>query len=188
MSDNMKIWYRLRGALIVPFYLTIVFLTHGETENAWITIPLGGVLFLLGFFLRVWAQVHLHYRLKEKKKLTLTGPYMYVRNPIYIGNTLILLGVTVLAELIWFVPIMLAACAITYHKTVLYEESHLSQKYGQGYLDFLRQVPRWMPQFKSAGPVDKGGYGKYVIPSIVAELHILTLLAGPILKELFIGD
>jgi protein-S-isoprenylcysteine O-methyltransferase Ste14 len=186
MSDNLKIWYRLRGALIVPFYLFIVFSTMGEIRNYWITIPLGGALFLSGLMLRIWAQVHLHYRLKEKKKLTLSGPYVYVRNPIYIGNTAVLLGVTVLAGLLWFVPLMLVACAFTYHKTVLYEEAHLTERYGEGDVSFLQRVPRWMPRFGTTERGEQGSYGEYVIPSIVAELHILLLLAGPILKELFI--
>lgn len=186
MSDNLRIWYKLRGALIVPFYLFPIFWTQGEVKDYRVTIPLGGGLFLFGLFLRIWAQVHLHYRLKEKKKLTLSGPYVYVRNPIYIGNTAVLLGVTALTGLIWFMPVMLAACAFTYHKTVLYEESHLSEKYGQGYRDFLTRVPRWLPQIRHPEPGEKGNFGKYVIPSIIAELHILLLLAAPILKELFI--
>jgi protein-S-isoprenylcysteine O-methyltransferase Ste14 len=185
MSDNLKVWYKLRGALIVPFYLFIVFSTLNEFENKWITIPLGSAIFLLGLLLRIWAQVHLHYRLKEKKKLTLSGPYIYVRNPIYIGNTFVLIGVTVLAGMLWFVPFMIAACAFTYHMTVLYEESHLAERYGEGYLDFLKRVPRWMPRFSDVERNDNSGYGKYVIPSIVAELHILLLLAGPILKAFF---
>ncbi|MGI6398332.1 MAG: methyltransferase family protein [Desulfomonilia bacterium] len=89
--------------------------------------------------------MHLHYRLKVHKTLTLTGPYLYVRNPIYIGNTLILAGITVLAGLLWFVPVMVIACGFTYHMTVLYEEGHLTRKYGQGYVEFLERIPRWLP-------------------------------------------
>jgi protein-S-isoprenylcysteine O-methyltransferase Ste14 len=187
MSDQRKIWYKLRGALIAPCCIFIMFCAVGEVEDRHLTVPLGSVLFAFGLFLRVWAQTHLHYRLKEHKKLTLTGPYVYVRNPIYIGNTFILAGITVLAELVWFVPFMVAACAFTYHKTVLYEESHLAAKYGEGYGDFLKKVPRWMPRFRGVEPEANDSFRRFLVPSILAELHILLLLVMPISKELLFG-
>lgn len=186
MIKANKIWYKLRGALIVPFYLFIIIGYTGEVENPMIIIPLGSLLFGIGLFLRVWAQTHLHYRLKEHKKLTLTGPYVYVRNPIYIGNTLVLVGLTVLTGLLWFVPLMFLSCAFTYHMTVLYEEAHLTSKYGQGYVDFLKQIPRWVPSFKNTKADNTGSFMKYLIPSIVAELHILLLLVPFIIKKLWL--
>lgn len=184
MSEQRRIWYKLRGALIAPCCIFIMFCTVGEVEEMHLVIPIGGSLFAFGLLLRVWAQTHLHYRLREHKKLTLTGPYVYVRNPIYIGNTFILAGITVLSELIWFVPFMVAVCAFTYHMTVLYEESHLTVKYGQGYEEFLRKVPRWMPRFWSMKAEANDSFRKFILPSILAELHILILLAMPITKEL----
>ncbi|MCK9264085.1 MAG: isoprenylcysteine carboxylmethyltransferase family protein [Deltaproteobacteria bacterium] len=183
MNNSRKIWYRLRGALLVPFYLFIVFRFSGKFDNHVVIIPLGSFLFGLGLLLRIWAQTHLHYRLKEhKKKLTLTGPYVYVRNPIYIGNTLILASLTVLTGLLWFIPAMILACAFTYHMTVLYEESHLKEKYGQGYVEFTRRVPRWLPRLRSLRREPSDSFQKYLYPSILAELHILLLLLPLFLK------
>ncbi|HON39108.1 MAG: isoprenylcysteine carboxylmethyltransferase family protein [Pseudomonadota bacterium] len=176
MSEPKKIWYRLRGALIVPFYLFALLFNNGEINNPWVIYPLGTVLFMLGLGLRIWAQMHLHYRLKVHKTLTLTGPYLYVRNPIYIGNTLILAGITVLAGLLWFVPVMVIACGFTYHMTVLYEEGHLTRKYGQGYVEFLERIPRWLPRLRPAQDAPAAKVRSYFLPSVVAELHILLLL------------
>ncbi|HDP25207.1 MAG TPA: isoprenylcysteine carboxylmethyltransferase family protein [Deltaproteobacteria bacterium] len=187
MGEQGKIWYRLRGALIVPFYLFAIFFEHGDVEIPMLIYPLGIILFAFGLFLRIWAQVHLHYRLKAHKKLTLTGPYVYVRNPIYIGNTFILAGITVLAGLLWFVPVMVLACAFTYHMTVLYEEGHLKRKYGQGYIEFLEKVPRWVPRFDGARTEHSENLRAYILPSIKAELHILLLVIPVVLHEIFIG-
>ncbi|HOD72176.1 MAG TPA: isoprenylcysteine carboxylmethyltransferase family protein [Deltaproteobacteria bacterium] len=181
MGEPRKIWYRLRGALIVPFYLFVLFYSRGEFTNPMISHPIGAILFGAGLALRIWAQMHLHYRLKTHKILTLTGPYRYVRNPIYIGNTLILVGITVLEGLLWFVPIMLLACAFTYHMTVLYEEGHLTRKYGQGYVDFLNRVPRWLPRRSPVKTVPAARTGPYFWQSMAAELHILLLLIPLIL-------
>lgn len=185
MSEPGVIWFRLRGALIVPFYLFSIFWDGGDVSDPRLIYPLGAVLFALGLYLRIWSQMHLHYRLKTHKVLTLTGPYVYVRNPIYIGNTFILAGITVLAGLLWFVPIMILGCAFTYHMTVLYEESHLKEKYGQGYLEFMDRIPRWMPSFKNIGDNQGADMKEFLLPSILAELHILLLLVPLILKEMW---
>ena len=185
MKKGSKSWYRLRGILLVPFYLFPAFIFCGEIENDLLICSLGLPLFVLGWYLRIWAQIHLHYRLKEKKRLTLTGPYRYMRNPIYIGNTLILAGATVLCELLWFVPIVIVACIYTYHMTILYEEKYLLNKYGYAYENFLKSVPRWIPSLKNyrtrgSDPESR----QFILPSIFAESHIPLLLILPAVKEL----
>jgi len=185
MNERNRIWYKLRGILIAPVYLLSIFCTYLETEH-WLVLAFGLVSFLAGFFLRVWSQMHLHYRLKEHKILTSTGPYACVRNPIYIGNTLILTGTTLLSELLWLAPIMIATCMITYSLVVRYEESHLTEKYGTPYLEYLKRVPRWFPSFAREAGSAKRVQWEFLIPSIWAEAHIILLLIPPLLKELFI--
>jgi protein-S-isoprenylcysteine O-methyltransferase Ste14 len=52
----------------------------------------------------VWAQKHLGYRLKITQSVPTAGPYALLRNPIYIGNTLVILGAVVMSEVLWMVP------------------------------------------------------------------------------------
>lgn len=179
-----RIWYKLRGALIAPAYLITFFCAYRESEH-WMVLAVGLTLFAAGFMVRVWAQMHLHYRLKVHKVLTTTGPYTMVRNPIYIGNTLILIGTTLIAELVWFAPVMLLACVITYILVVRYEERHLSEKYGAPYREFLTKVPRWIPRLQDP-VIDQPAHNtmRFLVPSILAELHILLLLILPLTKEL----
>ena len=160
-----RIWYSLRGALIAPAYIFTFFCNYRENENG-MFFAMGLALFAAGFLLRIWSQMHLHYRLKEHKILTMTGPYTVVRNPIYIGNTLILVGTTLIAELAWFAPIMLLACMITYALVVRYEERHLSEKYGAPYRDFLIQVPRWIPSMKNMTELSSD-HLRFLLPSML---------------------
>ena len=184
MREPGWIWYKLRGALIVPVYLFAMVFTWYEHES-WIIYPLGGALFTAGWILRVWSQMHLHYRLKVHKVLTRTGPYAYVRNPIYIGNTLILIGVTVLSEMLWLTPIMLACCALTYTLVVRYEERHLTGKYGEPYVEYLQSVPRWMPRLIKFHPgASLRDLGDFLMPSIKAEVHMFLLLIPAAIKEI----
>lgn len=182
MKDTLRIWFKLRGVLIAPVYLFSIFCLYRETEH-WSVMVFGMAIFLSGLFLRVWAQMHLHYRLKERKTLTTTGPYAYVRNPIYIGNTLILTGTTLLSELIWLVPVMVLTCVFTYSMTVRYEESHLRAKYGAPYIDYLQRVNRWFPRIERQQDRDKRRQWVFLLPSIRAEAHILLLLILPFLKD-----
>jgi protein-S-isoprenylcysteine O-methyltransferase Ste14 len=141
---------------------------------------LGTLVFLSGVFLRLWAQQHLHYRLKAPLQLTVSGPYALVRNPIYIGNTLICVGATLASELLWIVPLTLLWCAAVYSLVVRYEEEHLLARYGQSYQEYILEVPRWLPliRFKNLGLRNR-----YFTASVAAEIHCLLILLAYILKE-----
>jgi len=174
--------YRLRGFLIsLPLIYTLISYSF-ETEDEWLIWPVGVSIFLSGLFLRIWAQQHLHYRLRVKKYLTTTGPYSFVRNPIYLGNILICLGVIVTSELLWFVPITFLYCFCIYSFVVSYEEGHLSEKYGEPYRRYLSEVPRWFPKIIRFR--DLGIRNEYFRASITAEIHFLLLVLPFILKEI----
>jgi len=173
--------YRLRGFLIPIPVIFSLFCFSFETEMDDVIWPLGVSIFLFGIFLRIWTQQHLHYRLKVKKYLTTTGPYSFIRNPIYLGNILICLGLVVISELLWFVPISFFYCLGIYFLAVRYEENHLLKKFGESYLRYMENVPRWFPvrlNFKNLGLIND-----YFYQSIFIEFPCLFLLLPFIIKE-----
>jgi len=176
-----RITYRLRGLLIsLPFIFAMLSFSF-ETENEWFIWPVGISIFLLGFLVRIWGQQHLHYRLKVRKLLTTTGPYSFVRNPIYLGNILIGLGLVVTSELLWLVPITLLYCFCVYSFVVSYEEGHLSEKYSESYRRYMLEVPRWFPQtirFKNLELKNE-----HFRSSIIAEIHCFLALLPYLAKE-----
>jgi protein-S-isoprenylcysteine O-methyltransferase Ste14 len=177
--------YHFRGVLIIPPFIFALFCLSSETEMECLTWPLGGSLFLLGVLLRMWAQQHVHYRLKVRKYLTVTGPYSLVRNPIYVGNLLICLGLVISSELLWFAPIAFFYCLGLYSLVVRYEEEHLLEKYGEDYRKYLSEVPRWFPstiRFENLGIKNK-----YFRVTIIAEIHCALALLPYLVKEV-IGD
>lgn len=183
MTPRFNWAYRYRGILMAPPYLFILLVFFGEWEQEHVIWPVGMSIFLVGVAVRVWAQIHLHYRLRVKKQLTTTGPYRFVRNPIYIANTTMLVGLTVISELVWFVPVMILWCAVVYSFVVRREESHLSDKYGTPYLEFMASTPRWVPSLvplREARPITKG----LLFPSLVAELHCSLLVFPFVGKEI----
>lgn len=184
-SERHETWYRLRGWLLVPLLIVMALCRWHEFENDLLVWPVGLAVFAAGVGLRVWSQVHLHYRLDVSKKLTTTGPFTYVRNPVYIANTLILAGLAVLCGLAWLAPVVLAWCAVVYHYVVRYEENHLEQKYGEPYVRYRARVPRWLPRSSPLEQRVDGDFGDYVLPSLRAELYNIGLLCLPIAREVF---
>jgi protein-S-isoprenylcysteine O-methyltransferase Ste14 len=167
---------------MVPGMIFVTLCARGETEDHSLVFGTGGVLFAAGLALRVWAQMHLHYRLGVQKTVTVTGPYAYVRNPIYLANTAMLAAACMLAELFWFVPVQVLCCAVVYSLVVHYEESHLVERYGRRYLAYVRQVPRWFPKLQPSVAHGKPMLG-YFVPSLLVEVHNLLLLLPFVVKE-----
>lgn len=84
------------------------------------------------------------------KVLVGEGLYRFVRNPMYLGGLLILLG-----DVLWFrsvrVLIYAAAVAAAFHLfVVFYEERVLRAAYGDAYIAYCRNVPRWIPRVRKA--------------------------------------
>ncbi len=185
---------------MIPPLLFVLFSFTGRVESKVLVFVLGLVVFFAGFLLRIWAQMHLHYRLPIKKALTATGPYRLARNPIYIGNVIILLGLCVLSGLLWFLPLMLVYAIIVYSLVIRYEESHLINKYGAPYEAYLAAVPRWMPRpGQSIGqPTPESAPQstpqsirestdvlQYLLPSVKAEMHNFFYLIPFVVKQIF---
>ena len=173
-------FYRFRSFLVSPPLIFASFCFFRETERfVW---PLGISVFLIGFMLRLWAQQHLHYRLKIRKQLTTTGPYAFVRNPVYIGNILIGLGATLVSELVWMVPITLLWYVIIYGFVVRHEEAHLLEKYGEAYQRYKSEVPRWFPRLPNFSKLEL--LNSFFYASVLKEGHCFLILFPYVLKEL----
>jgi protein-S-isoprenylcysteine O-methyltransferase Ste14 len=177
-----RCFYRFRGYLVTPPILLALFCFRWETEADSLIWPFGIGLVFLGFILRIWAQQHLHYGLKVRMSLTTTGPYSFIRNPLYVGNMFLCLGAVITSELLWLAPITLFYCFSIYFLVVRYEEDHLLKKYGEPYQRYLSEIPRWLPRrirFRNLGLINR-----YFLASVIAEIHCVFSLLPFALKEL----
>jgi protein-S-isoprenylcysteine O-methyltransferase Ste14 len=177
--------YTWRGLIAGLPVIFSIFCFWGECENALVVWPLGLLLFGLGWALRMWAQKYLGYRLKIKRSITTSGPYALVRNPIYIGNTLIILGTVTMSEVLWMMPVALLWCGMVYSLVVRYEEQLLAAKYGGEYLDYLAAARRWLPRLKS--PAGEARFPSSPRQILLAELYVVFNIAAPLLKEFIVA-
>lgn len=180
-SEKMHFAYRHRGELAALPLVVAVFCSWREYENGPLTWAVAAVLFCMGLAIRIWAQQHLHFRLAMNMQMTTTGPYMFVRNPIYIGNTLICMGLTIASELLWLLPITILVCAVAYSLAVAYEESWLELQYGDAYADYKRRVPRWTPRLTKGCRLQWSS--DYLRASVLAEAYNLLFIVPLVLKE-----
>lgn len=83
------------------------------------------------------------------RSLVVVGPYRFVRNPIYIGAVVAMLGAALVLRSGWLVLYALAVFIVTHLLVILYEEPHLRRVFGQAYEEYLRTVHRWIPTWRS---------------------------------------
>jgi protein-S-isoprenylcysteine O-methyltransferase Ste14 len=89
----------------------------------------GAVVAIIGEAIRVWAAGHL----EKGREVTTSGPYAFTRHPLYLGSTIIGVGLAV-ACANWIVAVLvLAYLAITLTAAIRTEETHLTEKFGGVY-------------------------------------------------------
>jgi protein-S-isoprenylcysteine O-methyltransferase Ste14 len=98
-----------------------------------------------GLWLRAYASGYV----KKNRELTVTGPYAHVRNPLYLGSTLIAAGFAV-ALLSWPVALVLALGFTVIYVPVIASEERFLRATFPGFDDYCRRVPRMIPRLSAA--------------------------------------
>ncbi len=79
--------------------------------------------------------------------LNTKGIYSMVRNPLYIGNYLMILGV-ILSMNAWYCPIIYTLLFVLYYERIIItEENYLSEKFGEEFAAYTARVPSVIPKF-----------------------------------------
>jgi protein-S-isoprenylcysteine O-methyltransferase Ste14 len=78
------------------------------------------------------------------ERLVTDGPFRFSRNPIYVGNTLLVAGLGLLFGVAWLLPAALAGAFATQKLAIEREERHLALRFGQAWSDYASRTPRWL--------------------------------------------
>ncbi len=133
------------GAIISLMLLATLFLSIGNIEWDSLVLPLGLGIYALGVSLRLWAQSHLNLRLRAGKAFANTGPYRWIRQPLYMGNIGIVIGLTIFSEAIYLAPVVGVIAIALYWLAARAEEQHLEKLCGSSFARFKENVPAWLP-------------------------------------------
>jgi protein-S-isoprenylcysteine O-methyltransferase Ste14 len=122
--------------LIARLRVTIGFVA--STAVLWVARPTlqslvaGAVIAAIGEAIRLWAAGHL----EKGREVTTSGPYAFTRHPLYLGSTIIGVGLAVASASVIVAAIVLAYLTITLTAAIATEEAHLTQKFGAAYPDY----------------------------------------------------
>ena len=100
---------------------------------------------VLGLLLRAWSAGHL----AKNEQLATTGPYAYIRNPLYVGTLTVALGIVVASRNGWMAAIFAAVFFLVYLPAIELEEQHL-RKIFPSYASYAEAVWRFLPVHKWA--------------------------------------
>jgi len=72
-----------------------------------------------------------------------TGPFRFSRNPLYVALTLIYVGLSLLANALWVLLLILPVMVLMHYGVVRREETYLEAKFGDAYRDYRSRVRRY---------------------------------------------
>ncbi|MFM7671871.1 MAG: methyltransferase family protein [Bacteroidota bacterium] len=147
-------FFKHRNWLFIVFYAALFLpspsLFPGTLDC--LSIILGLFITILGQLIR-GLTIGLAYIVRGGKEgkpyaegLVTEGIFRHCRNPLYVGNILMLLGVGILANSLYYIAIMIPLFLFIYQAIVLAEEDFLRNKFGVGFDDYCRDVNRWVPR------------------------------------------
>ena len=98
---------------------------------------------IAGLLLRLWAN---GYAIKMDK-LTTSGPYAFVRHPLYLGTMLIGIGFIIMLKIYYMGALFFIVTLFVYYRTIKREESMLETKFKNTYLGYKEKVRAILPSF-----------------------------------------
>jgi protein-S-isoprenylcysteine O-methyltransferase Ste14 len=157
LQKNM--WARGLGIRLLLVVVIIIFLRLQASEHLFrydvlfvsnaLAGSIGLVLCVLGFGLAVWARVHLGRNwgmpmsLKENPELVTTGPYTYVRHPIYSGFLLAILGSAFVVGFAWLISLVIFCAYFVYSAKT--EEKIMTKQFPDQYPEYKKRTKMLIP-------------------------------------------
>jgi protein-S-isoprenylcysteine O-methyltransferase Ste14 len=100
----------------------------------------------IGLWIRSRAAGHLH----KQEVLTISGPYAYTRNPLYLGSLILTIGAAIAANSWWAALILFGYFAMAYSMVMRREERELYEHHGEAFREYARTVPLFLPRLTAA--------------------------------------
>jgi protein-S-isoprenylcysteine O-methyltransferase Ste14 len=160
-----KVLPLVRAGLGVPFFAAVLAYAVYPPVLAWAGVPVpewlrwcGVGLVLVSDALLVWVHRHLArnfsttLRLRGDHTLVTTGPYRWVRHPMYTVFVLLFVGIF-LVTANWFLGLLpLATIVLIMAWRTPYEEAQLVERFGPAYTEYSRRTGRFLPRRWPAPP------------------------------------
>lgn len=152
MSVIAKNLFKYRSYTPLPFLMLMIIFAKPFVMS----LVIGFIVSLLGELIRFWGVSWAGSETRTTSSvggssLVMSGPFAYVRNPLYIGNIFLYLGIGIMSWALF--PYLQAAAlvffAIQYSFIVSEEEGFLKTEFGDDYKKYCENVPRFFPRMTS---------------------------------------
>src|SRR5215467_3040029 len=136
MSLPGAFFMRWRVRLGYPLAAAVLWFSRPEPRS----ILLGGIVGAFGLLIRAYAAGYLH----KQEVLTVTGPYAFTRNPLYLGSAVMAVGAASATQSWVSASILLLYFAIFYSMVMRREEKELHARHGAMFEEYARAVPLFL--------------------------------------------
>jgi protein-S-isoprenylcysteine O-methyltransferase Ste14 len=116
------------------------------------SILFGAAVGLIGLSIRVSAAGHLH----KQELLTVSGPYAYTRNPLYLGSCILTVSAAIAMHSRWSTLLLLVYFVLVYSFVMRREEQELRAKHGATFDKYASRVPLFFPRLGPANEIAAG--------------------------------
>jgi len=142
--------FKFRSYTPLPFIVFMVIFQKASIES----MLIGFVLIIIGEYFRLWGVSYAGSETRTTGNvggtyLVVSGAYAFVRNPLYIGNMLMYLGVGIMSMALFPYLQIIAIAFFFFQYTLIIneEESFLLNKYGKIYENYCKTVPKLIPSW-----------------------------------------
>jgi protein-S-isoprenylcysteine O-methyltransferase Ste14 len=138
--------YRYRSYTPLPLVAIVLFASRPTALFLAVGLPLAAA----GETVRLAALRHIGGASRSTRLgaegLVDSGPYRFTRNPLYLGNLFLSLGLAIATGLPWLPPLLLVLFAVQYAPIVASEEEELERRFGEAYVRYAADTPRFLPR------------------------------------------
>jgi protein-S-isoprenylcysteine O-methyltransferase Ste14 len=150
MSSAGNFFVRWRVRMGYPLAMAVLYFSRPTPRS----ILLGALAGVVGLLVRAYAAGYLH----KQEVLTVTGPYAYTRNPLYLGSAILALGAAIATHNWISALILILYFSVFYSVVMLREANELHLRHGASFEDYARAVPLFIPRLGAAKlPGDSAG-------------------------------
>jgi protein-S-isoprenylcysteine O-methyltransferase Ste14 len=146
-----RLIYRWRVRISMLFVIAAILLAE---PSVW-SLPTGAGLTAVGLFIRAWACGHL----EKEKTLTVSGPYRFTRNPLYLGSLVIGTGVVIGGRSWWILGCAVVLFLFFYPVAILSEKQKMEKLFPGQYSNYSQKVPLFLPKPWTSLPGQGIGFG-----------------------------
>ncbi|MGQ9798327.1 MAG: methyltransferase family protein [Ignavibacterium sp.] len=149
MKKLPELFFRYRSYTPIPFLILMLLFENASVNS----LIIGFIIAIIGESIRLWGVSWAGSETRTTGKvggtfLIISGPFAYVRNPLYVGNILIYLGLGIMSFALfpYLQIIALLFFIFQYYLIIKAEEEYLFNTFGDQYKKYFNNVPRFLPR------------------------------------------